>query len=1704
MSQKRLARAFGAGTLAMATVVSGLSFGPAAAMAAPEQERSATNSDPSGSLIFRTNRIEGIYGGTYGFELGGLGTITNGDRVAATPGVSNRPVTYLPTGQLRFDGTNNCLGVGTIGSPGVVVYNAVRPEACNADGSGQRWTFENGGLRFGDGRYVSKAVAWSTGVGNVSYLTRAMTVSNESPLPLHNADGAITPPAPAENGGIRSQGVGFSTSVNVGETNDLYFGLESTGNLNSLNPATYELRAPAGTKFVNGATKSEYREGTEWRSDPNSPATLTVLDDGARATVTITTRNDWGRPSGKQSRWAVPIQGTAAGNGNVSFTGTGTSNLGQFTTSGQSAVTVVGAAVGNGGVSPNGLGFPTSIQQGATAEIPFGLHADNDYGNLKGSVTLTAPTGTTFPDQASVPGQWRPANGSWSGNDDGLALSNIRISGDRRTLTADFDPSYFGGQSKDAELRWVPKLSASSTATVGTRDMGFTFTGTTNRGSFTSSGDSAVTVTAVDSGVTNGGLYPVGPSFAETLDVGETKDVFFGLRARDAISSVNGTTYEVEAPAGTRFVQGASKAQILQGSNWVDTSASSASISIRDGGARATVTVSTNSGWRLDAQGRARWSIPLEGVTAGSGSFRFEAGGSTNLGPFGLAGYATVTVNEAAAPITNGGVQSDTSAWPLSLKVGETKDLFFGLKASAALTSGTSATWTVNVPAGTKLSDGPVKAQKRNADGTWSDDANSTASVTLGTNGSTATVTIATSAGWSLPAAGEYRWGLPLTGTAAGSGDAAYVARGETNQGQFFAGNTSSVEVTDVAPLVANVDSVDDTARSAQLSGTAEPGAQVKYGSTEIATAGADGRWSGAVTGLELGAQTLTLDQFVGSVKAGSTTVEVTVAAPISNGGVDQATIMEPLSLKVGEKKDLYFGLTATAALSDLSRSTWIVDVPAGAKFSDGPVKAQKRNADGTWSDDTNSTATVEVGPDGRGARVTVTTSAGWSLPAGGAYRWSLPLTGTAAGSGEALSYFVGQTNLGSVYSGNTARIDVQDVAALTARVDSVDSAARSAQLSGTAEPGAQVKYGTTAIATAGADGRWNGTVSGLAEGMQTLTLDQFIGDVEVGSTTVDVTVIANGGLDADGIGFPLSLEPGASGTASFGFESTVALDKIEDGSFTLNAPAGTTFPANATAVSQYLAGTDWAADPNVLLSVVVAPDGRSATVSVATRPNWQMADGQKNRINIPLQADANAASGTRDLDFTGVGTTNTGDFRVTGASPVTITEGVAAPTAQVTFAADISQKATVSGTGADGARITIKNGSAVVGTATVRNGTWSIQIDPIGAGATTLTVEQTGVGAPQSVQTVADFGAAVAISGPSGSIVPGYNTITGTTQAGAKVTVSAGDKTVEATVTGTTWTAELEIAPSATPVTVTAKQQSKGNLRTEANAQVTTDGAQQSAEVVITEPGDGTYRPGVSTILAGTATPYARVVVTNQWGGRVGAADADVNGRWSFTRQYGPSAMYKLVATQTRVNGTTSTSAEFTLAPVGAFRPLQLTTPALTSTYIPGRNVLFTGTATPGATITATSSWGSTLFSTRASQTDGTWAAQRGFGPSATYVATITQTAPDGTTDRINPVILTPPAHQDVVLTTPSAGATYVPGAKVVFSGTATPGAKVAVKSKLSGYTLFTADVDENGRWSYERAFGPTATYNLDIVATDADGTISSTELLNFAPAAN
>ncbi len=441
-----------------------------------------------------------------------------------------------------------------------------------------------------------------------------------------------------------------------------------------------------------------------------------------------------------------------------------------------------------------------------------------------------------------------------------------------------------------------------------------------------------------------------------------------------------------------------------------------------------------------------------------------------------------------------------------------------------------------------------------------------------------------------------------------------------------------------------------------------------------------------------------------------------------------------------------------------------------------------------------------------------------------------------------------------------------------------------------------------------------------------------------------------------------------------------------------------------------------------------------------------------------------------------------------TTTSTVTVNPGqssVPAPEARVVFDQDVTKRAVITGSAQNGASVQIRDAkNAVIGTPQVVNGRFSQTITAPGAGAHEYTVTQTVNGDTSAATTVeADFGAAVALTSPAGQVAPGMVEVTGTTQAGAKVKVGAAGKTVNATVTGTTWTASIEIAPSDAPVQITATQTSKGALTTTADTSVTTDGPQTLRPVTITGP--GTYTNGQNARVHGTASPYAEITLEAQWGPLAQKGRADANGNWEIWRGFGPNVTYTLTATQHLTDGQDSTSSPHELRPEGAdpSAGVEITGPA-DGRFDPTRGNKITGTAAPNATISLRAPWGELVGGIKANGS-GQWEVNRGFG-NMVYFLTAEQTRTDNTKSVSSEFILKPIASQTspVAITGPRAGYEY-PGATTV-TGIASPGASVTISSQWD--ELRTVTADEDGNWSFNRGFGPDTQYKLTAVQTRID----------------
>ncbi|MBT1547068.1 hypothetical protein, partial [Curtobacterium aurantiacum] len=900
---------------------------------------------------------------------------------------------------------------------------------------------------------------------------------------------------------------------------------------------------------------------------------------------------------------------------------------------------------------------------------------------------------------------------------------------------------------------------------------------------------------------------------------------------------------------------------------------------------------------------------------------------------------------------------------------------------------------------------------------------------------------------------------------------------------------------------------MNNIAKTAVVSGMATPGAKVWIGE-QSADVNASGAWSMTVSVLEPGKNDLVVIQKIDNEEFDRKTVSATI---VEGGGlfaVDQG----PVELERGATTQVPFVVENRVSRTD-TKGTVVLTAPDGATFSEqDTVQGSWRRVGNTaWNASTSIPLT-----NGRlsNDNTTLTFDVDWASerPTDQQYRFMVDVTASDEAPEEpsAMDFvFSGTSSTNDFRAEGTTTTTIETaVVDLVARITSIDHAAKTAVISGTATPGAKVTIGEKSVDADAETGAWSITVEDLVSGKNTLHVVQEIDDEEHDSKDVDVTVNDAAITGQDGTAVTLERDQVTSVESLFKTNGSIS---NPSGTVEFTAPEGTTFRDGQNTImgGAKKPGGEWDNTYLRLTDGKRSEDGTKYTYTFRTASYFREPADTLFKWNIDVVTPADAEAETSPMTTKLVGTATEGAFNTTSSTATTIeAPSVAAPTGTVTFSDDVTQKATVSGTGVDGATITLYAGDSTtaIGTAVVNNGTWSTTIDPIGAGDQKIRIEQSGIDGIQTAETTAAYGAAVTLEQPdSSTVVPGAVTVTGAGQAGTTVTITGGAKPVTTTVESDgTFSTEVELEPSNTAKTLTAQQHSKGNLTTSDTITVTPNGAQTARDVVITEPTSHTYQPNRATTISGTATPYATVQLRFQWNDTVhGTAKADINGNWSITRGFGPAAKYELTATQTRFDKTTSTSAMFNLDPEGISNKEVVITGPADHAYKPGEPTRVTGTATPFATIELRFQWNDTVYGTAVANANGEWNILRAYGPAATYELTAKQLRADGTTSLSNTFTLEATGiDRPFTLTTPAMDSTFEPGAPVSFTGTGTRGATItAIAPAWNNNVIFTTKVDDNGKWELRRGFAPGITYDLTLVQQPLEGDPTSITGLHLTP---
>ncbi|NQW91477.1 hypothetical protein HQQ88_14375 [Curtobacterium sp. VKM Ac-2861] len=1387
----------------------------------------------------------------------------------------------------------------------------------------------------------------------------------------------------------------------------------------------------------------------------------------------------------------------------------------------------VTATIVEGGTLVPGTTDPVNLQRGATTDVPFTVKNNETRSDMVGPVELTAPTGTTFDaTQTTVAAKYRTGDtGSWNSYAK-LDLKNAVFSDNntRARFTVDTDG---GNMVSGEQYRYTLKVITPANAQSGDSTLNYTYAGTSNKGAYRAQGSTSTKVntaaltakvdsvdniakTATVSGkatpgakvsigsqettasssdgswsITVTGLKNGANSLTAIQKVGSTEIDRQTVTATITLTAITGAVPSTYAGGTTGWgrmdVQHAGIAGPLTikapiGMTFADVDARH----VRDDGSQTNYRISYNAD---------RTSATVDGPTSSQAywgtsnqyvAFRLAVAAGTNNGTH--RGTVTVAGPDGAAvaegAYTVAVAPSSISPMPQStvdLKRGSDTDVSYFVQSNNTQTN-LEGTVEVVAPTGTTFAPNQTRVAgqwRTNWNGDWAPSASlDLKNGRVSDNGKKMTFDLGPTTG-SQSAGQQFRWNFAIStpqNAEVSTSGLTYKMSGTSSFGGWEATGSAPTRIA-TAALTAKVDSVDNIAKTATVSGKATPGAKVSIGSQETTANASTGAWTLTVTGLKNGANSLTAIQKVGNTEIDRTTVTATIVeggtlVPIAQGPIDltrDGTTKVPFVVQNNETR------TGT-------KGTVVLTAPAGTTF---PAQA---TAGGEWrvvgASGWSSSRAIPL-TNGRLSNDNKTLTFDVDWPASHAereqYRFMIDVTtpANAAGGDSSMGFvFAGTSNKGAHRAEGSTSTKLST--ALTAKVDSVDNIAKTATVSGKATPGAKVSIGSQETTANASTGAWTLTVTGLKNGANSLTAIQKVGNTEIDRTTVTATIVENGGLSA-GTSPSTTLKRGATTGVPFQMHTDAAIGTYNGGKIVFTAPEGTTFPAQTTAPAQYRMGASdgWKGDSRfALTNGVVSNDGKTLTF------DWPAGTGEPvgldRKWTVQVAAPADIAIGSAALGAHMTGSTNLGSIDLTGSSPTMVY--AVALTATAGPVDHGAKSVVVSGTATPGASVSIGDQSV---TADRTSGTWSLTVGGLEVGDNELVVIQKindreigRVTVTATVEGSAEL-APITLSGPA-SVTPGRsNTFTGKAEPGAtyRVLNVSGNQIVpgirDVDDQGN-WTFDRVVSNGASNFRFVIEQTKNGQVAT---SELFTINATALAPVTVLTPERVT--PGRSNTFTGKAEPGATYRVLNYSGNQIvpGIHDVDNDGNWTFNRVVSNGAPnFRFVIEQTK-NGQVEKSELFTID-AAALTPVTVLTPERVT---PGRSNTFTGTGEPGATYRVLNISGTQIVpGTHEVGDDGNWTFNRVVSNGAPNFRFVIEQTKNGQIEKSE--LFTIDAADFAPVTVRNRAVT--PGVVNTFTGTGEPGATYRVLN-ITGTQIVpgTFEVDSEGEWRFDRAVSRGAT---------------------------
>jgi hypothetical protein len=674
---------------------------------------------------------------------------------------------------------------------------------------------------------------------------------------------------------------------------------------------------------------------------------------------------------------------------------------------------------------------------------------------------------------------------------------------------------------------------------------------------------------------------------------------------------------------------------------------------------------------------------------------------------------------------------------------------------------------------------------------------------------------------------------------------------------------------------------------------------------------------------------------------------------------------------------------------------------------------------------------------------------------------------------------------------------------------------------------------GSTAIGSGvvGAGGTYTITTSALANGAHSIAAEQTdaLGDTGALSAPLSVTID--------------TVAPTVSSITTSG-------SGISNGSGDLGAGHTVTFSVNFSE-NVYVSGT-----PNFLLN-----DGGTATYQSGSGSGtlvftYTVTAGQ-NVSDLALGSGGINLNGGTIQDIAGnnavlTGSQNanpSGTLQIDTAAPTLTVSGISPDTgsSNTDGITDIA-KVTVSGTidvADHGLTITVKDGSAIVGTTTAdSNGNWSLTNVTLSSGTNNLTATATdGAGnAGTSTAFVATLdttaptavGTVTALSSDTGSSSSDFvtnvasqtvsGTYSGTLNTGDTIQVSANGGTTWVTATvntsNHTWSVTGVTLSSGTGTLSVQTVDTAGNTAAGTGHSYTLDTTAPTLTVGGISPDSGSSNTdGVTNVatvtVSGTidAADHGLTITVKDGSTIVGATTADSNGNWNLTNVTLTNGTNNLTATATDGAGNAGTSTAFvatldTTAPtaVGTVTALSSDTGSSSSDFV--TNVAsqtvsgtYSGTLNTGDTIQVSANGGTTWVTATVNTSNHTWSASGvtlSSGTGTLSVQTVDTAGNTAAGTGHSYTLDTTAPTLTVGGISPDTGSSSTDGitkiATVTVSGTidvADHGLTITVKD---GSTIVgTTTADSNGNWSLTTVTLANGTNNLTATATDTAGNVGT-----------